>query len=94
MSEDTRDRRDYFRYNPDDNALAEIRVDEDHSVIGLLRDESYSGCAAVFQQSAFRHEEDEVVSLRAGKQGPRPAEVQWTEPLDDKLVKVGFEWVE
>lgn len=92
MSDDHLDRREYFRYNPDDNALAEIRRDDHDDVVGLVRDESYTGCAAVYQKTAFDLDEGESVVLKVGHDTAREAEVKWIEDLDEQLLKVGFEW--
>lgn len=94
MTDKSDNRREYFRYNPDTNALVEIQLDGNRAIMGLMRDESYSGCAAVYQKSAFHFEEGETVEVQAGNHNPRPADIKWIEELDDKLIKVGFEWVE
>lgn len=92
MTDDTDNRRDYFRYDPDKNALAEIELDNEDAIMGLMRDESYSGGCVVYQKSAFDFQEGDIVTLKAGRQGPMEAEIKWVEDVDEKLVKIGYEW--
>lgn len=89
-------RRENIRFDPDENALAIIHVggDEDNSLVGLLRDESHSGCGAVFHREYFPFEEQDVVKLKVHQLSPRKAKIAWTNPLDDKLIKVGFQFSE
>lgn len=90
------DRRQHIRFNPDRNALAIIHIDgdENNSLIGLLRDESHEGCGAVFHVDHFPYDEGDVVELKPHELNPVPAEISWTETLDEKLVKVGFNYRE
>lgn len=94
MSED--DRRQNIRFNPDQNALAIIHRggNEENPLIGLLRDESYKGCGAIFHQEYFPYEEGDVVELEANQVGPVESKVSWVKPLDEKLVRAGFNFLE
>jgi len=84
--------REYFRYNADENALVKIEARNDQHIVGLMRDESYQGFAAVFQKTAFRYTEGDTVEVEAGRLPLRTAEVIWIKSLDEKFLKIGFEW--
>ncbi len=91
---DNKDRREHLRFDPDQNALAIIKMggNEDESLIGLLRDESAQGCGAVFHGEYFPFEEGDVVQLKVHRLDTRPSEIVWTKEVDEKLVKVGFKY--
>lgn len=93
---DVDDRREHLRFDPEQNALVIIHIDgdEDNSLVGLLRDESYEGCGAVFHSEYFPYEEGDEVELKAHELSPLNARVSWIKPLDDKLIKAGFEFLE
>lgn len=92
----TDERRGNIRFDPDKNALAIIHVDgdQDDSRVGLLRDESYRGCSAVFHREHFPYEEGATVDLKVEPDLPRPAEIVWTNQLDERLLRVGFHFVD
>lgn len=92
----TDERRENIRFDPDKNALAIIHVegDEDDSLVGLLRDESYQGCSAVFHREYFPYEEGDTVILKVEPDLPRPAEIVWRNQLDERLFRVGFHFVD
>lgn len=89
-------RREHVRYDPDENALAIIHFggEEDNSLVGLLRDESHEGCAAVYHKEYFPFDTNDEVTLKVDRLRPSQAEIVWKDELDEKLVKVGFHFVE
>jgi len=86
------DDRNYLRYDPDDNALAVIHPSSgsDEQIVGLLRDESHSGWAAIFQEKTFDLNPGDHVTAKAGPHTPTRVEVKWTKPVDEKFIKAGF----
>ena len=94
MNDDNR--REHIRFDPDRNALAIIHVDgdENNSLVGLLRDESHDGCGAVFHDEHFPYDDGDDLTLKVGRLDPKSAEVAWTETVDEKLVKAGFNYLE
>jgi hypothetical protein len=92
----TDERRENIRFDPDKNALAIIHVggDADDSLVGLLRDESYRGCSAVFHSEHFPYEDGTTVDLKVEPDRPRPADIVWTDDLDERLLRVGFHFVD
>ncbi|MFB6346763.1 MAG: hypothetical protein ABEK50_13495 [bacterium] len=85
-------RREHLRFDPEQNALAVIHLNgkDDNSLVGLLRDESQKGCAAVFHQEFFPFEEGDTVELKLYQLEPTESEIKWIQSLDEKLLKVGF----
>ncbi len=87
--------RRHLRFDPEKNGLAVInptRQNEEDKIIGLLRDESYEGFAALFRKDMFSYVPGEVLKVTAGHIGPLNAEVEWVSELDEKFVKAGFKF--
>lgn len=94
-------RREHIRFDPDKNSIvmiflgsAQEEPNEENKLVGLLRDESRSGCGAVFHREFFPLEEGESAKIKPGKISPTEAEVSWLKPIDEKLIRVGFEYLE
>lgn len=66
--------------------------DQDSQLIGLVRDVSEGGCAAVFQREFFDFPQGGAVTVSIGDEDPRDAEVVWKKHVDKKFVKAGMEF--
>lgn len=90
------DRREHIRFDPESNSLCVLESfgNNDSSVIGLLRDRSKSGCAAVFHEQDFDYTEGDSLDLQAGSKRFIESELIWAERLDEKFIKAGFEFRE
>jgi len=88
---DKKNRRSNLRYDPEENALVEITYHDghkQHKKIGLLRDESYSGCSFVIDRNTSIRI-GQILTVKAGVLPPMNSEVRWITLLDDKFVKIG-----
>lgn len=88
------DRREHLRYDPDKNSLVVLYMDSqgEDTLVGLLRDESHSGCGAVFHQEYFPFSEGDEVKIKPGKLSPKKASIAWVQSVDEKLVRAGFKY--
>ena len=84
-----------FRFDPDENSLVtitdKIGDDSDSNVtkVGLVRDESYVGCCAVFRKPSPLDIGDRF-KLDLGNITNLTGEIIWLREYDDVLLKVGM----
>ncbi len=87
------EKRKYIRFNPDENSLIELLFkDEDGNVkkaVGLISDESYHGCGAVFRKK-FPFKRGDMINATVGKIINIEAEIIWIQKMDDIFIKVGI----
>ncbi len=92
---ETDNQRASIRYDPERNSLIVIRpseADRDSQLIGLVRDISEGGCAAVFQREFFDFPQGCTFEVSIGNEDTREAEVVWKKHVDKKFVKAGMEF--
>lgn len=86
-------RRRQIRFYPDENSLLEVYLPDEQAgtlqKIGLLYDESRSGCAGVFLADPILQEGGRV-EVKAGKLQILPAEIRYVMEIAPRLVRVGF----
>ena len=82
-----------FRFDPDENSLVTItnKVGDDSDVtkVGLIRDESYIGCCAVFRKP-FPLDIGDRFKLNLGNITNLTGEIVWVKEYDEVLFKVGM----
>ncbi|OQW53731.1 MAG: hypothetical protein A4S09_06695 [Proteobacteria bacterium SG_bin7] len=85
-----------LRYSPDigDYAVlcfsgpdSQFKID----LVGIILNESSSGCAICVPANRRLKEGDEFV-VQVGKMNPRPATVVWRKELDKDVVKLGIKY--
>ena len=85
-------KRKHIRFQPDENTFIFVNLDDDIVHGGLCISESHGGCSGVFHLS-----ENFVIGkmcyLKVGKLDSICADIRWITPLDDTVVKVGFEYL-
>ena len=70
--------------------LASIEVEEESlNAVGLLKDESYHGCSAVFREP-FPFKVGQTVRIDLEKIKNLEGEIKWIDQLDEDLLKVGI----
>ncbi len=85
-------KRQHIRFEPDENTLILLKVDNDEIHSGLCVSESQGGCSAAFlNNSAFVA--GKMVYLKVGKLDSISAEIRWVTELDEDIVKVGFKYL-
>jgi hypothetical protein len=85
-------KRQSIRYTPDDNTLIHVQFVDGTQCTGLAYSEAHKGCAGVFtKKSSFMPEVN--CDLSIGEIKNLSAQVRWVEEVDDKLIKVGFEFI-
>ncbi len=86
------DKRKNIRFDPDENSLLELSRKNSHGkiikIMGLVRDESYHGCGAIFRKN-FPFKKGDKVNASVGKLTDLQAEVIWIQDVDEVFVKVG-----
>jgi hypothetical protein len=91
MSQSSRPQRKGTRFPPDLNTMLTLeRADGDGPpLVGLVIDESYEGCSAVFRENpALRGGEQFVCAI--GAMAPVDGSVAWTRVLEPGIVRVGM----
>jgi hypothetical protein len=81
-----------LRYTPDEHYLIiEYLNNKKHKrrLIGLVRDESYNGCCALFRQP-FPFKTGDNLVFKLGRAPELHGEIKWVEPFDEVFVKVGI----
>jgi len=85
-----------FQPAPLDHALIDLRnspSDFQASAVGIILNESYTGCALVFKTTeTLQH--NQVIQVQVGRLGVMPAKVVWVKALDENLIKVGLQFLE
>ena len=90
-------KRKNIRYVSEVNELVGMMRGQDESdfreeIVGILVDESFKGCSVVIHCS-HQLAAGEKMIVRAGKLSPLPAEVRWSKDIDEKVCKVGLEYL-
>jgi len=84
-------------------ALAHIDINSetdqfDPTLLGLLGDQSHTGCSVAFLRSqeiaSERLVRGDECKVKAGALHPMRAVVRWREDMDEDFCKVGFEFLE
>lgn len=88
-AQDQSQRRRHIRFAPDAGCFAVLNFDE-LTVIGLLVNESKSGCQVVIKAADITLAMGDGLRLVAGRLHA-PATVVWLSPLEE-LVRVGLEY--
>ena len=82
-----------FRFDPDVNSLVTItnKIGEDALInkVGLVRDESYLGCCAVFRMP-FPLDIGDRFKLNLGNLVNLTGEIKWVKKYDEVLLRVGM----
>ncbi|MFH1414626.1 MAG: hypothetical protein ABIH89_00900 [Elusimicrobiota bacterium] len=82
-----------FRFNPDENCLIKITrcetTGEDMNKVGLVMDESYAGCSAVFRKP-FVLKEGEKFKMELGKIHNLTGYVQWVNNFNKVFLIAGI----
>ncbi|MBU1077043.1 MAG: hypothetical protein KKH98_07115 [Spirochaetes bacterium] len=86
------DKRQNIRFDPDENSLLELfkkgSPNKPNRIVGLVRDESYHGCGAIFRKN-FPFKKGDKVMANVGKLTNLKAEIVWVTDVDEVFVKVG-----
>lgn len=87
-----------IRFQPDplDHALIDFKNESAFhaSAVGLILNESYTGCALVIKTTDAVIP-NQTVKVKVGRLDPMPAKVIWIKPLlDDSLIKIGIQFLE
>ncbi len=90
-------KRSHFRWvsSPKDVALVSFQNDEEpfeEEIAGLVLNESYSGCAAVFRKNEKFAPGNKCI-IRCNVLSPTRAFIRWVTDMDDDALKVGFEFI-
>lgn len=87
------EKRKNIRYPSDRNSLIElIRIGqkgETDMMIGLLINESWHGCCAVFKKPFPFTSNDDLIA-HVGSLSNIKADIKWIMEIDDTLIKIGF----
>ncbi|MCK4906285.1 MAG: hypothetical protein KAR07_02025 [Spirochaetes bacterium] len=86
------ERRAHVRYDPDENAVSEIIYHKDKKEIqkiGLIFDESFSGCSVVLTGNV-PFKVNERVLIKSGKLDSRYADVCWIRKIESGIFKIGI----
>ncbi len=82
-----------LRFDPDKNCLVTIMHgivnNEKIDKVGLVRDESYSGCCAIFR-GPFPLKEGEKFKMAVGEITDLVGEIRWIKKYDNVFVTVGI----
>ena len=85
-----------FRFTADPNTSVKLFCLEDSEklkFLGLVVDESKTGFSACFVRMDDFYVGDKF-SAAVGALGRMPCDVRWSQRLDDKIVKVGFQYLD
>ena len=90
-------KRSHFRWvsSPKDVALVSFQDKEEsfeEEIAGLVLNESYSGCAAVFRKNE-NFVPGKTCVIRCNILSPTRATIRWVTDMDDDALKVGFEFI-
>ena len=94
-------KRNYIRFLPDPNTLLwlsqSVTTDEpfEPRFVGLVLDESQKGCSAVFVKDQIGEKllPGNRCVLAVGDMPHVTAEVRWQKALDNRSVRLGFEYI-
>jgi|GEM_PF-4538060 len=86
-------KRNYTRFKPDENTLLTILFTNDTKLIGLAYSEAYGGFAGVFIKNTLSEsiEIDHVYKVSVGGIDYESSSVKWISPVDNEVIKVGFQ---
>lgn len=85
-----------FKAEDTDFALIEIapyKKEFTPICVGLIINESYSGCALVLKTSQPLNNGQEV-KVKVGKLPELVGKVAWIKPIEDSLIKIGIQYIE
>jgi hypothetical protein len=91
------EKRAHLRFKPDlgDYGLIDLEPNKNFapSIMALLLNESYSGCAmlTVLEKPI---DKGMKVKVKAGRLAEMMAEVMWIHPIDENIFKIGFRYLE
>ena len=94
-------KRNYIRFLPDPNTLlwlsqsASVDDSFEPCFVGLVLDESQKGCSAVFVKDQISEQllPGNRCVLAVGDMPRMIAEIRWQKELDNKSVRLGFEYI-
>jgi hypothetical protein len=91
----TTTKRKSVRFQPDLNTLAVVapRSSNKSSFVGLVLDESPTGCRVAFHKS-LALQAGEKSAIAVGKLSPIEADVVWRKEVSNLLCEVGFRYLE
>lgn len=90
--EPEQERRRYERYDPELNFLILVSNEYHDEIVGLIRDESRGGCAAVFHRNQFPFNLDNKVVVNTENASDVKSSIRWSKQLDKRFIKVGIEY--
>ncbi|MFB6346897.1 MAG: PilZ domain-containing protein [bacterium] len=89
------DQRKHLRYSSDKNSILRVaqgEIEQSEVVIGLLRDVSKGGCAGVFHNDYFDFSIGKQIVITSDEFEQTTASIVWSKNLDERFLKVGFEF--
>ncbi len=108
--EDAQERRSHLRFTSPEDAIALLSLDQkDFAKIeeggnfqfeqyfsALIYDQSYSGCCLVLVRDGHKCKFTQKMHLavKVGRLNPMQAEVKWIDIIDERLVKIGIEYLD
>ncbi|MBF0099660.1 MAG: hypothetical protein HQK77_02005 [Desulfobacterales bacterium] len=91
-----REKRKQIRFDAEENSLAHIIYEENTQKrykVGLLHDESFSGCSVILSGDLQLKEKDRLV-IKPGLLDKRLGEVCWVKRLEPKIIKIGVLYID
>ena len=87
------ERRKHERANSTQNAIIELNINgkskKNKVIVGLLLNESWHGCCAVFKKP-FTLKRGHPVKANVSSLHDMNADIKWIVDVDESLVKIGF----
>ncbi len=77
-----------IRFSQENECIVNIS-DGERGCQGLLRDESFNGCCAIFYKN-FPFSTGDTAEIRMGDQGKYKCEIAWVKEFDEVLIKAGI----
>ncbi|NRA63904.1 MAG: hypothetical protein HRU19_05440 [Pseudobacteriovorax sp.] len=91
-------KRRFIRAEPDLNQYAQIdpNVEGDFSFVyaALIVEESPLGGCSIVCLESLKLAVDDIVRIKVGNMAPLKAEIVWSRPLDDQVVRCGIKFLE
>ena len=89
-------KRKKVRYVPNDELIIELLSDDDRGsrppYIGYVRDQSFSGLAAVFHND-LQYEIDESLNIQVGRMPSLRCKIIWKKQIDEELQLIGIKFI-
>ena len=79
-----------FRYIPLEDYILEIKNNKGEKQLGLIRDESFSGCCAIFRKP-LNIKKGEKFFFRSGDSVFLKGKLIWQQELDKVMIKIGIQ---